>query len=196
VASPDLAQYCTPFCTTTVHENDFVCTLSLGLLHDLKDMALAMQDEPTLVQEVVARVTGLGGLHTRILLPLMEEQQGPIWPPPTESFLSRTRKPSTCASLPAISQRVDLSCRRRLPTATLGWRQTSPQQTPTRPTGFGHFDRQCEQSASMTSCQFRCLHLDASDHPARLPPGRVLMLETRQMYVQHEDAGSTMQKEA
>jgi hypothetical protein len=78
-ASPDLARYCAPFCTTVVHENDFVCTLSLGVLHDLKDLALSLQDNPDLMKDIMSSITGLRRPFSTGEDPLAADEQTAEW---------------------------------------------------------------------------------------------------------------------
>lgn len=59
VASPDLARYCEGLVISTVHNYDIVPTLSLGVLRDLKTMAMGLYSEGGTAEEIVGRVIGL-----------------------------------------------------------------------------------------------------------------------------------------
>lgn len=59
VASADLARYCEGLVWSTVHNLDIVPTLSLGVLRDLKSMAMSLASEGGTVEEIVGRVIGL-----------------------------------------------------------------------------------------------------------------------------------------
>ncbi|GAA6023225.1 hypothetical protein JCM11491_006486 [Sporobolomyces phaffii] len=59
VASPDLARYSEGLVISTVHNYDLVPTLSIGVLRDLKTMALGFYAETGVAEEIVARVVGL-----------------------------------------------------------------------------------------------------------------------------------------
>ncbi|GAA6003345.1 hypothetical protein JCM10207_000286 [Rhodosporidiobolus poonsookiae] len=59
VASSDLVAYCRGLVTSTVHSYDIVPTLSLGVLRDLKSMAMSFYAEQGTCEEIVGRVIGL-----------------------------------------------------------------------------------------------------------------------------------------
>lgn len=59
VASPDLARYCEGLVYSTIHNFDIVPTLSLGVLRDLKNMAMGLASEGGTAEEIVGRVIGL-----------------------------------------------------------------------------------------------------------------------------------------
>lgn len=59
VASVDLVQYCKGLVISTVHNYDIVPTLSLGVLRDLKNMAMGLNSEHGTAEEIVGRVIGL-----------------------------------------------------------------------------------------------------------------------------------------
>lgn len=59
VASPDLVRYCQGLVTSTIHNYDIVPTLSLGVLQDLKSMAMGLYSEGGTAEEIVGRVIGL-----------------------------------------------------------------------------------------------------------------------------------------
>lgn len=61
VASPDLLRYCRGLVISTIHNNDFVATLSLGTLRDLKTMAMNLHEdrENGTTQEIIGHVVGL-----------------------------------------------------------------------------------------------------------------------------------------
>jgi hypothetical protein len=59
VASPDLVRYCQGLVTSTIHNYDIVPTLSLGVVRDLKNMAMGLYSEEGTAEEIVGRVIGL-----------------------------------------------------------------------------------------------------------------------------------------
>lgn len=59
VASPDLVRYCEGLVISTIHNYDIVPTLSLGVLRDLKTMAMGLYSENGTAEEIVGRVIGL-----------------------------------------------------------------------------------------------------------------------------------------
>jgi len=59
VASPDLAKYSRGLIISTVHNYDIVPTLSIGVLRDLKTMAMGFYAETGVAEEIVGRVVGL-----------------------------------------------------------------------------------------------------------------------------------------
>ncbi|GAA5955653.1 hypothetical protein JCM21900_005074 [Sporobolomyces salmonicolor] len=59
VSSPDLGTYCRGLVISTVHNYDIVPTLSLGVLRDLKSMAMGFYAEAGVAEEIVGRVIGL-----------------------------------------------------------------------------------------------------------------------------------------
>ncbi|GAA6061189.1 hypothetical protein JCM10212_002402 [Sporobolomyces blumeae] len=59
VASPDLAAYARGLIISTVHNYDIVPTLSIGVLRDLKTMAMGFYAETGVAEEIVGRVVGL-----------------------------------------------------------------------------------------------------------------------------------------
>ncbi|KAK4052121.1 hypothetical protein OIV83_002415 [Microbotryomycetes sp. JL201] len=61
VASLDLQEYCRGLVISTVHNNDVVPTLSLGLLRDLKTTALNLHEDEHrgTTQEIIGRVVGV-----------------------------------------------------------------------------------------------------------------------------------------
>ncbi|PWN50265.1 hypothetical protein IE53DRAFT_369064 [Violaceomyces palustris] len=61
VASPDLSKHTKGLITSVVHSNDFVPTLSLGTVRDMKNVAHSLSDEKEadMAQEIVGRVIGL-----------------------------------------------------------------------------------------------------------------------------------------
>ncbi|GAA5891465.1 hypothetical protein JCM5296_006543 [Sporobolomyces johnsonii] len=59
VSSPDLGTYCRGLVISTVHNYDIVPTLSLGVLRDLKSMAMGFYAETGVAEEIVGRVIGL-----------------------------------------------------------------------------------------------------------------------------------------
>lgn len=59
VASPDLAKYSRGLIISTVHNYDIVPTLSIGVLRDLKTMAMGFYAETGVAEEIIGRVVGL-----------------------------------------------------------------------------------------------------------------------------------------
>lgn len=59
VSSPDLARYCHGLVTSVVNNVDFIPTLSLGVLRDLKGLAMSLYAETGAAEEVIKRVVGL-----------------------------------------------------------------------------------------------------------------------------------------
>jgi hypothetical protein len=56
IASPDLAKYSKGLITSVVHNQDIVPCLSLGVLRDLKNVALTLFEEGNVAEEIVGRV--------------------------------------------------------------------------------------------------------------------------------------------
>ncbi|KAN0063039.1 hypothetical protein ACQY0O_004202 [Thecaphora frezii] len=61
VSSPDLSRYCRGLVTSVVHGHDFVPSLSLGVIRDMKNIAqtLCLGQETDTARQIVARVVGL-----------------------------------------------------------------------------------------------------------------------------------------
>ncbi|GAA5976822.1 hypothetical protein JCM5350_007258 [Sporobolomyces pararoseus] len=59
VASPDLSKYSQGLIISTVHNYDIVPTLSIGVLRDLKTMAMGFYAETGVAEEIIGRVVGL-----------------------------------------------------------------------------------------------------------------------------------------
>ncbi|EIW67297.1 hypothetical protein TREMEDRAFT_64544 [Tremella mesenterica DSM 1558] len=59
VASSDLARYARGLVVSVVQDSDVVPTLSLGVLRDMKNVALSLYEENNVAEEVVGRVIGL-----------------------------------------------------------------------------------------------------------------------------------------
>lgn len=59
VASSDLAQYSAGLITSVVQNSDVVPTLSLGVLRDLKNIAVTLFEEGNIAEEIVSRVIGI-----------------------------------------------------------------------------------------------------------------------------------------
>jgi hypothetical protein len=59
VASADLAKYASGLISSVVQNADVVPTLSLGVLRDLKNIAVTMYEEAGIAEEIVGRVVGL-----------------------------------------------------------------------------------------------------------------------------------------
>jgi len=57
LASPDLAKYARGLITSVVLNNDVVPCLSLGVLRDLKNIALTLYEEDKVAEEIVGRVS-------------------------------------------------------------------------------------------------------------------------------------------
>jgi hypothetical protein len=57
LASPDLAKYARGLITSLVLNNDVVPCLSLGVLRDLKNIALTLYEEDKVAEEIVGRVS-------------------------------------------------------------------------------------------------------------------------------------------
>lgn len=57
VASPDLAEYAKGLITSVVHNSDVVPCLTLGLLRDLKNIAVTLHEEGHVAEEIVGRVS-------------------------------------------------------------------------------------------------------------------------------------------
>ncbi|KAL7418974.1 hypothetical protein Q5752_006658 [Cryptotrichosporon argae] len=59
VASADLARHASGLITSVVQNADVVPTLSLGLLRDLRNIAITLSEEGTVAEEIVGRVVGI-----------------------------------------------------------------------------------------------------------------------------------------
>ncbi len=61
VASPDLSRHCRGLVTSLVHAHDFIPTLSLGMIRDMRNVAetLSHERETAMAQEIVKTVVGL-----------------------------------------------------------------------------------------------------------------------------------------
>ncbi|KAL7417827.1 hypothetical protein BDY24DRAFT_373037 [Mrakia frigida] len=59
VASSDLARHTRGLITSVVQGNDIVPSLSLGVLHDFKNVAVTLSDEGNVAEEIVGRVVGI-----------------------------------------------------------------------------------------------------------------------------------------
>lgn len=59
VASADLAHYASGLISSVVQNSDVVPTLSLGVLRDLKNIAVTLYEEAGVAEEIVGRVVGL-----------------------------------------------------------------------------------------------------------------------------------------
>lgn len=59
VTSPDLAKYTQGLITSVVKNTDIVPTLSLGVLRDLKNVAMTLGREGNVAEEIVGRVSDL-----------------------------------------------------------------------------------------------------------------------------------------
>ncbi|KAL1411307.1 hypothetical protein Q8F55_002258 [Vanrija albida] len=59
VASADLASYSAGLITSVVQNSDVVPTLSLGVLRDLKNIAVTLFEEGNIAEEIVSRVIGI-----------------------------------------------------------------------------------------------------------------------------------------
>jgi hypothetical protein len=70
VTSPNLARYTRGLITSVVQNSDIVPCLSLGVLRDLKNVAVTLAEEGHVAEEIVGRVSGFSflmlGLNTRI----------------------------------------------------------------------------------------------------------------------------------
>lgn len=82
VASPDLVRYCQGLVTSTIHNYDIVPTLSLGVLQDLKSMAMGLYSEGGTAEEIVGRVIGL--YQRRFMASRATKKEAPV-PMPTPS---------------------------------------------------------------------------------------------------------------
>lgn len=60
VASPDLSTHCKGLVTSIIHGHDFVPTLSLGMVHDFKNIAhaLSAESDSDVAREIITRVLG------------------------------------------------------------------------------------------------------------------------------------------
>lgn len=67
LASPDLARYAEGLITSVVLDKDVVPCLSLGVLRDLKNIALTLHEEDNVAEEIIGRVSPVG-LETRLQL--------------------------------------------------------------------------------------------------------------------------------
>jgi hypothetical protein len=56
IVSPELAEYTKGLITSVIHNSDIVPSLSLGVLRDLKNIALTLFEEGNVAEEIVARV--------------------------------------------------------------------------------------------------------------------------------------------
>ena len=59
LASPDLARYAEGLITSVVLNKDVVPCLSLGVLRDLKNIALTLHEEDKVAEEIIGRVSSL-----------------------------------------------------------------------------------------------------------------------------------------
>jgi len=57
LASPDLARYAQGLITSVVLNKDIVPCLSLGVLRDLKNIALTLHEEDKVAEEIIGRVS-------------------------------------------------------------------------------------------------------------------------------------------
>jgi len=57
ITSADLAEYSKGLVTSVIHNSDVVPCLSLGVLRDLKDVALTLFEEGNVAEEIVGRVS-------------------------------------------------------------------------------------------------------------------------------------------
>ena len=65
VASPGLVRYAEGLVTSVVQNTDVVPCLSLGVLRDLKNIAVSLYEEPNIAEEIVGRVSGLVYIQAR-----------------------------------------------------------------------------------------------------------------------------------
>ncbi|TIB90068.1 hypothetical protein E3Q18_03902 [Wallemia mellicola] len=64
VSTPDLTAYAKGLIISVVNNKDIVPTLSLGLLHDMRKLALMLhEEEGNIADEIIGRVLGFGGPH-------------------------------------------------------------------------------------------------------------------------------------
>ncbi|KAK4689511.1 hypothetical protein P7C73_g601, partial [Tremellales sp. Uapishka_1] len=71
VTSIDLAEYCSGLITSVVQNSDIVPTLSLGVLRDLKNVAVTLFEEGNVAEEIVGRVVGIYQRKMHLETPLI-----------------------------------------------------------------------------------------------------------------------------
>ncbi|GAA5887573.1 hypothetical protein JCM16303_004248 [Sporobolomyces ruberrimus] len=182
VASPDLARYSRGLIISTIHNYDLVPTLSIGVLRDLKTMAMGFYAETGVAEEIVGRVVGL--CQRRFMARRASAKKSSTPSLPGSTFEEDRMTPESLTDTPEESRLVPLTDRE----LSLGKSENKAlEPSYTDPSLLGP-DMADDAELSDWLWSLRKTIRASSDNEKLYPPGTVYIVENYTVFISSESS--------